>query len=137
MSRKIIITEEDNVKLRKLVDEEIVGFRVKPHVMDLDAELRRAQIVEKEELPQDVITMNSTVLLLLDGVEETVSLVYPHEADMSHNRISIFSPIGTAIIGYREGDVIEWVVPSGTTIINIKKVLYQPESAEKVSSLSE
>ncbi len=131
MSRRIIITEEDIKKLKKLVDGEIDDAKNKPHVLDLDNELKRAEVVDKSELPYDVITMNSRVLLLLDGAEETVSLVYPQEADMSQNKISILSPIGTAIIGFREGDVIEWAVPSGVTRIDIRKVLYQPESEEK------
>ena len=131
MSRRIIITEEDMKKLKKLVDGEIDDVKNKPHVLELDNELKRAEIVDENQLPYDVITMNSRVLLLLDGAEETVSLVYPQEADMSQNKISILSPIGTAIIGFREGDVVEWAVPSGVTRIDIRKVLYQPESGEK------
>ncbi len=131
MSRRIIITEEDMKKLKKLVDGEIDDVKNKPHVLELDNELKRAEIVDENQLPYDVITMNSRVLLLLDGAEETVSLVYPQEADMSQNKISILSPIGTAIIGFREGDVVEWAVPSGVTRIDICKVLYQPESGEK------
>lgn len=136
MSRRIIITEEDMKKLRKLVNDEIDN-KDKPHVLDLDVELKRAEIVDKSELPHDVITMNSRVLLLLDDAEEIVSLVYPHEADMSQNNISVLSPIGTAIIGYREGDTVEWAVPSGVTKIVIQKVLYQPESDENSVRLAE
>lgn len=133
MSRRIIITQEDMKKLKKLVDDEIDDVKNKPHVIELDTELKRAEIVDKNDLPYDVISMNSTVLMLLDDMEETVSLVYPNEANLSNNNISILSPIGTAIIGYREGDVFEWTVPSGTTKISIKKVLYQPESDEKAA----
>ena len=127
MSRRIIITEEDMKKLKKLIDGEI-DKKNKPHVLDLDDELKRAEIVDKSELPDDVITMNSRALLVIDDIEETVSLVYPHEADLSQNNISVLSPIGTAIIGFREGDTVEWAVPSGITKIDIRKVLYQPES---------
>lgn len=131
MSRRIIITQEDMKKLKKLVDDEINDVKNKPHVIELETELKRAEIVDKNDLSYDVISMNSTVLMLLDDMEEEVSLVYPHETNLLTNNISILSPIGTAIIGYREGDVFEWAVPSGTTRIEVKKVLYQPESDEK------
>jgi hypothetical protein len=71
-------------------------------------ELARAQIVAGGELPADVITMNTRVLLRVDGAEEEVSLVFPNEADVAQNRISVLSPIGTAILGYRTGDTFEW-----------------------------
>ncbi len=131
MSRRIVITQEDMQKLKKLVDAEIDDAKNKPHVLDLDNELKRAEIVSKDEIPDDIITMNSVVQLSLDGMDETITLVYPHETDVDNNMISVLSPIGTAIIGFREGDVVEWAVPSGITIIDIKKVLYQPEAIEK------
>ena len=133
MSRRIIITEQDMQKLKKLVDAEVDDAKNKPHVLDLDNELKRAEIVSKNEIPDDIITMNSSVLLSLDGMDETITLVYPHEADVDNNMLSVLSPIGTAIIGFREGDVVEWAVPSGITIINIKKVIYQPEAVEKAA----
>ncbi len=133
MSRRIIITQEDMQKLKKLVDAEVDDAKNKPHVLDLDNELKRAEIVSKNEIPDDIITMNSSVLLSLDGMDETITLVYPHEADVDNNMLSVLSPIGTAIIGFREGDVVEWAVPSGITIIDIKKVIYQPEAVEKAA----
>ena len=133
MSRRIIITEQDMQKLKKLVDAEVDDAKNKPHVLDLDNELKRAEIVNKNEIPDDIITMNSSVLLSLDGMDETITLVYPHEADVDNNMLSVLSPIGTAIIGFREGDVVEWAVPSGITIIDIKKVIYQPEAVEKAA----
>ncbi len=132
MSRKIYITETDKKKLYKLINDAIQDNIKNEELMsDLITELDRADVVSKENLPHDIITMNSKVLLLLDGAEEEISLVYPHESDVSENRISVLSPIGTAVLGYREGDTIEWKVPSGVTKIEVKKVLYQPEATEK------
>ncbi len=133
MKRRIIITQEDMEKLKKLVDMEIDDAKNKPHVIDLENELKRAEIVDKNRVPQDVITMNTTVSLSIDGSQEAVCLVYPQEADVSNNKISVLSPIGTAIIGYREGDTVEWSVPSGTIKIEIEKVLSQPEASEKAA----
>lgn len=131
MSRKIYMTKADIQKLKKLVDDEMDNPQDKQHVLDLNMELMRAEIVPVDQLPGDVITMNSEVLLRVDGTEEKVSLVYPHEANVAENRISVLSPIGTAILGYREQDRFTWSVPSGTAQVEVIKVIYQPEAAEK------
>jgi regulator of nucleoside diphosphate kinase len=75
--------------------------------------------------------MNSTVRLrdLDSGEVETYTLVYPNEADAEENRISVLAPIGTAIIGYRVGDVIKWPVPGGFVRLRVEEILYQPERA--------
>lgn len=128
MSRKIYITENDKQKLQKLIDDAIQDdIKNKEYMKDLIAELGRAEVVRTCDLPDRVITMNSRVLLIMDGLEEEISLVYPHEADVSKNNISVLSPIGTAILGYSEGDTVEWRVPSGVTNVEVKKILYQPE----------
>ncbi len=131
MSRKIYITQPDMHKLRKIVDNEIEYAKDQQHLNDLKQELMRAEVVANNRLPADVITMNSQVIVLLDGAQETISLVYPPEADVSENKISVLSPIGTAILGYRESDVVEWPVPSGCVRVEIKKVVFQPEAAQK------
>ena len=131
MARTIYITQSDKTKLQELVDE-IVHFNLngRTYVKDLDTELNRAAVVSDDGLPADVITMHSKVSLTIGGSDdETVTLVYPDEIDVAQNKISVLSPIGTAILGYREGDTVEWTVPDGTVMVYIKKVLYQPEAA--------
>lgn len=56
-------------------------------------------------------------------------MVFPSEADIKANKISILAPIGTAILGYKAGDLIEWPVPAGVKTLRIETVLYQPEAA--------
>jgi len=56
-------------------------------------------------------------------------IVYPDEANVRENKISIFSPVATALIGYKVNDEIEWIVPSGMTKIRIEEIIYQPEAA--------
>jgi regulator of nucleoside diphosphate kinase len=75
--------------------------------------------------------MNSTVRLrdLDTGDMETYTLVYPAEADVDEQLISVLAPIGTAILGYRVGDVIKWPVPGGFVRLRVEKILYQPERA--------
>ncbi|WP_228767808.1 GreA/GreB family elongation factor [Candidatus Velamenicoccus archaeovorus] len=65
------------------------------------------------------------------GKDEFYQLVYPEDADIEQNKISILAPIGTAILGYKVGDVIEWKVPAGVRRLKIKKILYQPEAAKE------
>lgn len=130
MSRKIIITESDNKKLQKLINDIIQSDpNGREHIRALDTELNKADVLAPNQIPANVITMNSKVLLSIGGEEVTYSLVYPADADISNNRISILAPIGTAILGYREEDILNWEVPAGTVQIKIKKILYQPEAA--------
>ncbi len=74
--------------------------------------------------------MNSTVCLedLETGEEMTYTLVFPNEADIDQNKISVLAPIGTAMLGYRVGDTVEWPVPSGISRLQVKQILYQPEA---------
>lgn len=94
-------------------------------------ELNAAQIVEPQDIPADVVTMNSIIKLYFLNTNKTVQfqLVYPDKANIKENKISILSPIATALIGYKAGDEIEWVVPSGLTKIKIEEIVYQPEAS--------
>ncbi|MBZ9633661.1 nucleoside diphosphate kinase regulator [Clostridium sp. FP1] len=129
MSRKIFITKSDKHKLLEIINK-YEDLKNKQNLKDLEAELNRADVTSPEQLPSDVITMNTKVILLVGDTEEEINLVYPSEADISKNKISVLSPIGTAILGYCEGSIIEWEVPDGTVQIEVKKVLFQPEAQE-------
>ncbi len=130
MHAQVIITEVDQARLKKLINEEAHnGSSMEQSMQDLEREISRAQLVDSHVVPPEVITMNSKVLLDLGEDELEVSLVYPPEADLASNKLSVLSPIGTAILGYKEGDFIQWKVPSGVAEIHVKKVIYQPEAA--------
>lgn len=118
----IYITEIDRIRLRSLIARE-------PGHVDLAHEVERAVVVAPQQVARDVVTMNSRARLRLDDEDLEVTLVYPQDADGSRSRLSICSPIGTAILGYREGDVIDWRVPDRTCRVQIGKLLYQPEAA--------
>ncbi|MEL7610402.1 MAG: GNAT family N-acetyltransferase [Bacillota bacterium] len=127
---EIYITQIDKARLKKLIDDELHGQTKRDtSLLTLDREINRAKVVDIKRLSPKVVTMNSKALLYLNGKEEEVSLVYPHEADRIGKKLSVLSPVGTAILGYSEGDDIEWEIPSGTADITIKKILYQPEAA--------
>jgi regulator of nucleoside diphosphate kinase len=133
--REIHITQLDRDRLLELVKvadefspqgkQDLQGLR------DLQNELERARIVAPEDVPSDVVTMNSQVVLRDVGSAEeiTCTLVFPKDADMARGAVSVLAPVGTAILGYREGDTIEWPVPSGRRRFSIEKILYQPEAA--------
>jgi len=128
----IYITELDYNRLSGLIDRtrERNGTD-REYLNKLEAELDRAEIVERQDMPRDVITMRSKVRLkdLVSGESNTYSLVFPTEADSAEGKISVLAPIGTAILGYRQGDTIEWPVPSGLRKLKVEEVIYQPEAA--------
>jgi regulator of nucleoside diphosphate kinase len=130
--RTIYTTEYDVERLRRLITEaKYLVPRGNEYLESLQAELDRGQLVAPTEVPPDVITMNSKVCLVdLDTNEEMVyTLVFPQDADIDQSKISILAPIGTAMLGYRVGDVFTWQVPEGVRRLKVKQILYQPEAA--------
>jgi regulator of nucleoside diphosphate kinase len=128
----ICITKPDYERLTKLIEiaRQRDGDANREYLDRLEQELDRAHMVQQQDVPADVITMRSTVRLKdLDSGEEMIyRLVFPTEANYDDGKISVLAPIGTAILGYRRGDVIEWKVPSGVRRIRIEEVVYQPEA---------
>lgn len=121
---EVYITEIDKARLTSLV-----ALEHGPTVVDLTYEIERATVVDAQRVARDVVTMNSRALLQLDDEELEVALVYPADADSDAGKLSICSDIGTAILGYKEGDAIDWRIRDRTRRISIEKVLYQPEAA--------
>lgn len=107
------------------------GFPETGNLARLEDELARSEEVASEQVGADVVTMNSRVLLRdeANGHEMHCTLVFPADADASANRISVVAPLGTAILGYRVGDVIDWAMPGGVRQYRILKIDYQPEAA--------
>ena len=128
--RKIIITEVDYERLQDLLASEF-ATAIGPceYLDDLRAELDRADIVRLEDVPENVVTMDSTVALRdLDTKEKEIyTLVFPDSADIANDRLSVLAPVGTAILGERVGDVVRWRVPQGLRRLKVESVLYQPE----------
>ncbi len=130
--RSIFITENDMRRLRELIiAAREFGKEDERYLRELENELDQGKVIKPQEIPPDVITMNSEVHLrdLNSGEEKTYRLVFPDRADASQGRISVLAPVGTALLGYRVGDVIEWKVPAGITKLKVEKLIYQPEAA--------
>ncbi|HEY8402754.1 MAG TPA: GreA/GreB family elongation factor [Cytophagaceae bacterium] len=123
MSKKIILSKGDFVMLNSFIKNHSAGFS-EYSLKKLASELQTAEVVEKEELPDDAIRLSSEVQLMEteQKASMTIKLVMPKDVDIKSNKISIFAPLGAALIGYRKGDTIEWEVPSGKKYYKILDV---------------
>jgi regulator of nucleoside diphosphate kinase len=128
----IFITTKDVEKLRDLIREAYhTEYRGSDYLKKLAEEIQKASVVQPDQIPSDVITLNSTARLVDQETNEEMvyTLVFPEDADSFHGKISILAPIGTAMLGYTAGDIFEWDTPGGERTIRVKEILYQPEAA--------
>lgn len=130
MSPEIFVTTHDAARLSRVLE----AFRdpsYAPLTAFLVHELQRAIIVAPCAVPCDVVTMNARVRFRLDDVEEPreVTLVWPGRGDSLLGRLSVLTPIGSALIGMREGETNAWQGLDGRRrSVTVLKVLYQPEA---------
>ena len=127
---KIIIAHEDYETLNAYVKglRSVTAFD-KKNAASLQEELRKATLVKREELPADVVRLNSRVIVKEGTKNKLIELVLvvPEKADIKEKRISVFAPIGTALIGFRQGEKVKWNVPAGSKTFTIMKVYNQKE----------
>lgn len=132
MERIVYITDYDYKRLELLLDVmNSVPQNRRDDLSCLENDLATCQVVAPDEMPANVVTLNSRIKYrdLDTSQEEVVTLVFPSNADQAAGRISVTTPMGAAILGYAEGDVVAWKVYSGRKTIRIEEVLYQPEAA--------
>jgi regulator of nucleoside diphosphate kinase len=135
MARKkapaIRVTRFDKTRLMDLLRSLDAAHENRDDIEELERELARGTEVESTEVEPDVVTMNSTVRVtdLDTNTSHLYSIVFPADADFEKGRISILSPLGTALLGYRAGDVVTWEMPRGTRRLRIEELVYQPEAA--------
>ncbi|MGH8093160.1 MAG: nucleoside diphosphate kinase regulator [Chthoniobacterales bacterium] len=130
-NRNIVISAADYAELHDLIAYPgNVSARTQTELRTLANELKRAAIVNPNQIPSDVITMNSRVLLHdLDTGERLVfTLVLPAAADSNGKKLSVLAPLGTAMLGHRVGDEFKWRVPSGFRRLKVTRVDFQPEA---------
>jgi len=130
--KHIFITQSDLGCLQQLIDSSKGSrHRDKLQLNSLQIELQRAVVVDSKAIPHDVVTMRSRLRVRdLDTQKEFIcQVVFPGDADLKKNRISVLTPIGTALLGYRAGSTIEWRVPSRMRHLYIMEVEHQPEAA--------
>lgn len=106
----ILVGADDQQRLTMLALDALQ--RVPDVATELLAEMERAEVVNA--VPSSVVQMGSRVTFVADdGRERSVVLVYPGQADIGVGRISILTPIGTALIGLSEGQSITWTTRDG------------------------
>jgi len=128
--RDIIVTAPDYAELASVIAfTGKVSHRAKWELRLLENELKRAQIVPSEEVPPDVITMNTRAEFLdvESGERLEFTLVLPADADINDGKISVLAPLGTAMLGYRVGGTFKWHIPHGIRHLKVIKVHFQPE----------
>jgi len=119
--KTITLSTRDHALLRNL----LAGLPTKtPSLLRLRAELDRALVLEPILLPPTVVGLDSRVALLdLDtGEREDYTVVLPAQADAAAQRISVLAPVGAALVGYREGDDVEWPTPGGVRRLKLLRV---------------
>lgn len=97
-------------------------------------ELKTAKIVKA--LPVDVVCLASQVEIREVSTKQTFTfqLVLPGEANMKYNKISVFAPIGVALLGYRTGSIVQWEMPSGLKTFEILNVIHKDHLEHEVVS---
>jgi regulator of nucleoside diphosphate kinase len=130
MERKphIILSSLDLERIEALLEKQPSAF---PGRDALEAELDRADVLEPQDMPPNVVTMNSTVrfTLLESGKTNTLTLVYPREMDGSADKVSVFAPVGIALLGLSVGDQFRMPSPTGQVTVRVDGLDFQPESA--------
>jgi regulator of nucleoside diphosphate kinase len=130
MRPNIVVSSLDIERLEALFDA-LPAAEASRHEGLLD-ELSRAEIVEPPDMPPDVVTMNSRVRFVLGDTpgELDMTLVYPRDLDGSPDKISILTPVGTALLGLKAGESIQWLRNDGTPFdVKVCAIAYQPERA--------
>ncbi|MDN3554486.1 nucleoside diphosphate kinase regulator [Halomonas maura] len=125
----LIINRLDAERLQRLIDE-AAGDREVAEA--LEAELLRGEVYDPQEMPEDVVSMNSQVLFTDLARQGRIirTLVYPYSLPEIEDGLSVMAPVGAALLGLRVGDVIDWPLPGGGSArLRIEAVLWQPERA--------
>ncbi|GAB1594443.1 nucleoside diphosphate kinase regulator [Lysobacter claricitrinus] len=127
---RIIMSTRDARRLETLLASPV--FAGSESAQHLEEEIARADVRQPQDVPADVVTMDSSVVIEDEstGAERTVRVVYPDVASASAQYVSVFAPVGAALLGLSVGDAIDWPMPGGRMArLRLKAVLYQPDAA--------
>jgi regulator of nucleoside diphosphate kinase len=122
----------DHARLSTLLFKPRVAVNLSPGLAEVARDmLDAARVVDAAVIDQDVVTMRSIVAIEQPGVgESSISLVYPHESDPHAGCISVFTPMGLALLGARRGQQVKWLGPEQREqIATVLRMVYQPEAA--------
>ncbi|WP_338149232.1 GreA/GreB family elongation factor [Aequorivita vitellina] len=120
----MILEKKEYVFLKRLLN--VTSYykdeNTKVSLKKLSGELTSAIIYDHEEMPDDVIRFNSSVTVQSGTWQTEFQLVIPTERNIAANKISILAPMGSAVMGYAEGDSVIWNFPNGTKELKITSV---------------
>ena len=126
----MFITVNDYQRITGLIEFAALQNKNREIADRLLKELKYAKTFPQDKISDNIVTMNSRVKLreISSGREVEITITYPQDADSKDQKISVFSPIGVALLGSREGDITSWRVPGGIGRFKVEKVIYQPEA---------
>jgi regulator of nucleoside diphosphate kinase len=122
LTKRLVVTRDDYTLLNSLLNSLYGRTAVdRKNAEELRAELKKADIVSKDRLPEDVVRLNSKVTIKADGDSEAMelTLVTPDRANIKEKKISVLAPVGTALIGFRRGQKVKLQVPAGPKTFTI------------------
>jgi regulator of nucleoside diphosphate kinase len=127
----LVISSFDKQRIMKLLQSAETAAEQREDIEDLVREIERGSELQPQEIPPDVVTMNSTVRVTDTdtGASHVYTIVFPADADYEKGKISILAPLGTALLGYRVCDTVDWNMPRGVRRLHIDEIIYQPEAA--------
>lgn len=133
---RIVITTTDWDRLSEMLTRNGIRVRWRLFADTLQRAIAQARLVEPSCVPEDVVTMYSTVRIkdLDAGRVEIYTLVYPAESDLSAGRLSVLAPLGTALLGASAGDIVHVANASGPRALLVEEIIYQPEAEGAVQA---
>ncbi|MBL0127922.1 MAG: GreA/GreB family elongation factor [Flavobacteriales bacterium] len=121
--RLIICAKERQLIMSWIIGSTPADISISHSLDKLYAELEQADVREENDLPHDVVRVNSIVTIQApSGRKDGLQLVMPRDADLKANKLSVFTVMGSALVGYREGTTITWNLPKGEETIYLEKV---------------
>jgi regulator of nucleoside diphosphate kinase len=117
---------------RLLLQSRFVRNRVEAEIYNnLEACIRKARLLDPSEVPPDLVTMNSQILLRdVENAREFVfTLAFPSRANAKKGRISILTPLGSVLLGARKGQRLTCPIDNTVSTVVVESILHQPEAS--------
>ena len=126
------ITDLDHVRIFNLLRRQGTAGQSPAQAEALAELIDAADQVPPQQIAGDIVTMYSKLRVAdaAGGAERSVTLVYPADADAAQGMISVLSPLGTALLGLRAGEVARWRGIDGKEgALEVRAIEFQPEAS--------
>jgi regulator of nucleoside diphosphate kinase len=123
-NNRIVLSRPDVERLRSILRSRNGSVQDHEYLINLRDELDQARVVAQHEIPRDVVTLQSQVRVrdCATGESNNYTIVSPTHANVRLGQLSVLAPLGTALLGYRMGDEVEWSMPGGVRRLRIESV---------------